>query len=187
MLRLRSRRRARRASGFTLVELLTVVAIVGVLAAIATMLVMKHFRSSKAIEATAVMQAIRAAQEARRAETGSYLNVSQQNVWYPATPNGKKATAWATTAPAPNTDAARWQQLGVTKTDGTQFGFKTWAGNAGAVTGFDLGLATAPVFPAADDIWYVIEAAGDTDSDAKLWRLYSTSFEAELRVENEGE
>jgi type IV pilus assembly protein PilA len=187
MLRLRSRRRARRASGFTLVELLTVVAIVGVLATIATMLVMKHFRASKGIEATAVLQAIRAGQEARRAETGSYLNVSQQNVWYPATPSGTKKTAWATTAPADNTDAARWQQLGVTRTDGTQFGFKTWAGNAGAVTGFDLALSKAPVFPTSDDIWYVMEAAGDIDSDGSLWLMYTTSFDSELYTENEGD
>jgi type II secretory pathway pseudopilin PulG len=166
---------------------MTVVAIVGVLAAIGIMLVIKHFRSSKALEATGIIQEIRGAQEARRAETGAYLNVSQQDTWYPATPNGKRVSWVPATVPAANTDAARWQQLGIPRTDGTAFGFKTWAGNAGAVTGFNLGVTDVPVFPVATDVWYVIEAAGDFDADTKLWRLYSSSFNGEIYAENDGE
>jgi prepilin-type N-terminal cleavage/methylation domain-containing protein len=184
---LRRYRRFRAASGFTLVELLTVVAIVGVLAAVAVILVGQHFRASKSLEATSIIQAIRAAQEARRAETGSYQNVTVEDTWYPAAPTGKVKSAWRVSAPAPGSNAARWQQLGVAQTDATQFGFKTWAGNPGPVAGFDLGLAAAPTFPEATDLWYVIEAAGDIDSDTRLSRFVATSFNAELYIENEGE
>jgi hypothetical protein len=67
------------------------------------------------------------------------------------------------------------------------FGFKTWAGNAGPVTGFNLGLATAPVFPDSTDVWYVLQAAGDLDADTNLWRISASSFNGEVVVENEGE
>lgn len=188
MQRLRYRRRARRASGFTLVELLTVVAIVGVLATIGVILVMQHFRASKGLDAISTLQSIRSAQEARRAEAGAYLNVSQQDNWYPATPSGKTKRSWQpASTPTAGTDAARWQELGVAHQDGTMFGFKTWAGNPGAVTGFNLGLAAAPVFPDAPDVWYVIQAAGDLDADTTLWRISASSFNGEIHVENEGE
>lgn len=170
---------------------MTVVAIVGVLAAIGVILVVKHFRASKAVEASSIIQSIRGAQEARRAESGAYLNVSQQGVWYPATPSGDRKTSWVSVAPTPGTDAARWRELAVPQTDGTRFGFKTWAGNPGpvpgAVVGFDLGLTTAPVFANAADAWYVIEAGGDLDADAKLWRIWASSFDGEVRMEHEGE
>ena len=73
VLHLAKRRRKRAQShGFTLVELLTVVAITGVLATIATFMVRKHFADAKTTEAVAIIQSIRAAQESRRAETGTY-------------------------------------------------------------------------------------------------------------------
>jgi type II secretory pathway pseudopilin PulG len=167
---------------------MTVVAIVGVLAAVGVILVTKHFRASKGLEATSIIQSIRVAQEARRAEVGSYLNVSQQDVWYPAAPDGKTKTAWvAAVAPPADTDAARWRELGVAQTDGTSFGFKTWAGNPGPVTGFNLGLPSAPVFADSPDVWYMIEAAGDVDADGSYWRIWASSFDGEVSMVNEGE
>jgi prepilin-type N-terminal cleavage/methylation domain-containing protein len=185
MQRLRGFRRARQSAGFTLVELMTVVAIVGVMAAIAVILVNRHVKAAKSIEATAIIQSIRACQEARRAETASYLNVSVNNAWYPKAPNGKTKTSWVVTT-AVNADADRWQLLGVSRTDGTQFGFKTWAGVPGAVTA-PVNLADGATFPNADDYWYVIEAAGDIDRDNTYSLFIAKSWDAELQIDNETE
>jgi prepilin-type N-terminal cleavage/methylation domain-containing protein len=175
----------RNAAGFTLVELLTVVTIVGILAAIAIILVNRHFRTSKSIEAISIISSIRTAQEAHRAETGSFLNVTRTGLWYPKTPDGDAKLSFAL-ADGAHVDAPRWRQLGVSRTDGTRFGFRAYAGNPGPV---NVTLATTGLtFGDAPDQWYVIEAGGDlTDSSAALSLYVASSFNSELYVENEGE
>lgn len=185
MQRLRGFRRAHGGAGFTLVELMVVVAIVGTMAAIAVVLVSRHIKASKSLEATSIIQSIRACQESRRAETGSYLNVSVNNAWYPKAPNGKIKTSWVVPTTV-NADATRWQQLGVARTDGTQFGFKTWAGVPGTVTA-PISFTAGSTFPAATDMWYVIEAAGDIDKDNTYSLFVAKSWDAELLIQEEGE
>jgi type IV pilus assembly protein PilA len=185
MQRLRGSRRVHGSAGFTLVELMTVVAIVGILSTIGIILVNRHFKASKSLEATAIIQSIRACQESRRAETGFYLNVSVNDAWYPAAPNGKTKTSWVVATGA-NADADRWQQLGVSRTDGTQFGFKTWAGYPGPVAP-PVNLASGGTFPDASDLWYVVEAGGDLDSDGTLSLFVAKSWDTELVIENETE
>lgn len=175
--------RRRKSAGFTLVELMTVVAIVGVLATIGIMLVRQHFRESKSLEAMTIIQSIRAAQEARRAETGSYLNVSVSGDWYPAMPDGKQRRSFVTT----HDDAARWAALGVSRTDGTMFGFRTYAGVPGPVAGFVLATTDPVAFPDATDNWYVIEATGDVDADGIRSQFVASSFNDEVYVERDGE
>ena len=189
MLGLQQIRRARDrrgASGFTLVELLTVVAIVGVLASVCIVLVRRHLRDSKSLEAVSIIAAIRAAQEAQRAETGSYLNVSRTSQWYPAAPDGKTKRAF-TMADGAHVDAARWKQLGVSRTDGTQFGFRTYAGPPGPIN-VQLNTIGTVTLPDATDDWFVIEAGGNlTQSSAALSLWVASSLNGELYVENEGE
>jgi prepilin-type N-terminal cleavage/methylation domain-containing protein len=171
--------------GFTLVELLTVVAIVGVLATIAVILVSRHVRAGKSVEAISIISSIRTAQEAYRAETGSYLNVTQTAEWYPKLPDGDTRLSFALPDGA-HVDAPRWRQLGVSRTDGTRFGFRAYAGSAGPV---NVTLSTTGLtFANARDFWYVIEASGDlTDSSPELSLYVASSHNNELYVENEGE
>lgn len=166
-------------------ELLTVVAIVGVLATIAIILVQRHFRASKSLEAVTIIQAIRSAQEASRAETGSYLNVSTSNGWYPATPDGKTKTSWLVPAGG-HADGANWRRLGVSRTDGTQFGFRTYAGAPGPIA-FRFAASPSLALQDATDHWYTIEAAGDLDTSNSALSLYgASSWSNELYTVNEG-
>ncbi len=175
--------------GFTLVELLTVVAITGVLAAIGVMLVRGHLQEAKSAEAVSIIQAIRGAQESRRAETGTYQNcsVSGGNTlsaapWYPATPDGT-LRAWKFA----HADAALWALLDVSRPEGTRFGFLANAGNPGAAITAPV-TTDKPTWPTAPaDPWYVIQAAGDRDGDGKLSLFVAASFNGELYTENDGE
>jgi type IV pilus assembly protein PilA len=181
--------------GFTLVELLTVVAITGILATIGTMLVRKHFASAKTTEAVALIQAIRTAEESRRAESGTYQNCSftSGTPWYPASPDGN-LHAWQSPS-HPDWDA--WKQLDISRPEGTQFGFLVHAGNPqtavdpkGDLHAVSLPVpqtADRPTWPAQTEPWYVIQAAGDRDKDGTFSRLLAASFNGELYVENDGE
>jgi len=171
--------------GFTLVELLTVVAITGVLATIGTMLVRQRFKEAKTTEAMALIQAIRGAQESRRAETGTYQNCSRASgvPWYPASPNGSYH-AWKNDT---HPDWDNWKQLDVSRPEGTQFGFLVNAGSP-AQTPTAPQTVSKPTWPTGlADPWYVIQAAGDRDKDRTLSFLVAASFNGELYIENDGE
>lgn len=178
------------AAGFTLVELLTVVAITGVLATLGTMLVRQRFKDAKSIEATSLIQAIRGAQESKRAETGSYQNcsVSAGTPWYPGNPDGTYRAWRYDTHP----DWDTWKELGVSRPEGTQFGFLVNAGIPSTKLPVPQ-TAEKPTWPTAVstpplvDPWYVIQAAGDRDKDTTLSLFLATSLNGELYVENDGE
>ncbi|HEX2873230.1 MAG TPA: type II secretion system protein [Polyangiaceae bacterium] len=192
----KKRKNRGKSHGFTLVELLTVVAITGILATIGTMMVRKHFAEAKTAEAVAIIQSIRAAQESRRAETGTYQSCSftAGTPWYPADPDGLYR-AWKNPS-HPDWDA--WKELSVVaRPEGTQFGFLVRAGS-GPKTLDTTGAIVDSLIPAAltsdkptwttpNDQWFVIQAAGDRDKDGVLSRLLAASFNGELYTENDAE
>lgn len=181
--------RARRASqarrrGFSLVELLVVVAIVSVLGLIGVTLLRRHIYGSKTVEASAVIQSIRAAQERWHAETQSYFNVSSNlTSWYPMSTPGKTKYNWSQTT---GNNVDNWKLLAVNVTIPVQFGYATVAGVAGATLP-QLSTAQQPTWSTPVEPWYIIQAKADADGDGTAALYAATSFTGEIYVENEGE
>jgi type IV pilus assembly protein PilA len=143
--------------GFTLVELMAVVAIVGVLSAIAIVGYKRYVDAAKVGEAVQVSQSIRSAEEAFRAETMTYLDVS--TVYHPRnTGFNSGKMSWSTSSD----DSAKWKTLGVTTDGPVRFGYKVNAGIAGTPIGTTVDMPGYK-FPTTDQPapWYVIQAKGN--------------------------
>ncbi len=177
--------------GFTLVELMVVVVIAGVLAVVGLRAMNAHVSASKSIEAVGMVRSIQSAQARYRAVTGVYLDVSSAGSFYPRTPSGREgmdrvAFFYPVGGAAP-ADNARWLELNPTVAGPVQFGYMTRAGLPGtslpplqiAVSGFS---ASTPT-----DLWYFVEAIGDTDGDEVLSHFVATSFSDTVFFENETE
>jgi type IV pilus assembly protein PilA len=182
--RLMRRRERAQNAGFTLTELMAVVAIMGILATLGIASVVKHVADAKATESTALIQAIRGAQESQRSESGMYLDVSTTAgpQWYPAAPDGK-ARAWQFPSHA---DYARWRLLGISRPEGTRFGYLVNAGPPNAAMTVPQS-SSKPTWPVPADPWYVIQAAGDRDNDDINMVVVTSSINGELYVERDSE
>jgi prepilin-type N-terminal cleavage/methylation domain-containing protein len=177
-------RRQQRA-GFTLVELMTVVAITGILATVGVVLVRGHLNVAKANRALAGLSAIRAAEEAFRAENGTYLDCSRTaGTWYPMTSPGKTVVEWH--QPTTHPDGKFWASLPVTNTSPTQYGFLVNAGTPNTAYPALLTVAQPTLSPSPDP-WYVIQVKGDIDGDGVPMLGLATSFNGEVYLEHEGE
>jgi type II secretory pathway pseudopilin PulG len=168
-----------------LVELMTVVAITGILATVGVVLVRGHLNVAKANRALAGVSAIRAAEEAFRAENGTYLDCSRTpGKWYPTTTPGKTAVEWH--QPTTHPDGKFWAALPVTNTSPTQYGFLVNAGTPN--TAYPLLLTAAqPTLTPSPDPWYVIQVKGDIDGDSVPMLGVATSLNGEVYLEREGE
>lgn len=184
-------------SGFTLVELLIVVAMIGVLAALALVGYKKYMRAASSSEATAMIQGIRGAEEAYKAEMLVYLNISANFTssasYYPMDPatscvNGQTSvkTNWVWPA-GPNYPL--WRTLNVTSDSPVAFSYAVIAGNVGqAYPAFHGSLTRPPVgIPPATEPWYFIQALADRDCDKIFAVFLASSFTGEVYYENETE
>lgn len=171
---------------------------VGVLAALALVGYRKYLSSAQSSEAVAMIQGIRAAEEAYKAERLVYLgctgcggndcatNVPSGNLtnYYPATsPTSKKYNFHNPS----HADYACWERLNVTTDGPVRFGYAVVAGDPG-VQPPSPGLAKNPTWPnPTTEPWYVIKAAGNRDGDSVFAYFLATSFSGEVYSENETE
>lgn len=171
--------------GFTLVELLIVVAMIGVLAALAIVGYRRYMASAASGEAKTVIQSIRGAEEAYRAETLAYYGTSttfNTTNLYPAAPDGKKRSFLSGDA----TKDATWARLNVVTDGPVRFGYNVVAGLAGAtIPNTCLGAPSTTL--TSNDPWYVVEAQGDYDGDGKLSCFASTSWSGEIASKDDSE
>ena len=178
--RVRSRQR-----GFTLTELMVVVAMVGVLATVGVASFRRQVSASKTSEATSVVQAIRAAEEAYRSENLVYLDVSTGNHWYPSDAFDAAARSWEL-KDGGHVDLTNWRLLGARVTQPVQFGYLVDAGQAeDAVPA--LQLSASPTIGKPMEPWYLIQARADADGDGKYCNVAAASWTQEIFMENEGE
>ncbi|MFK7989338.1 MAG: type IV pilin protein [Sandaracinaceae bacterium] len=160
-------RTRKRASGYTLIELMIVVAIIGVLATVAIPSFQSYLMRARTTEAVTFLGEVRQRQEAYRAEFGSYCAAS-------ATPGAVIATGtWNPRAlPAGNrimfdSSLDDWDQLGAVPDGPSYFQYRTVAGAPSqdpGITGYD-----------GSQFWFVAQAQGDLDSDGDtvIFEAYS--------------
>ncbi|MEO7032918.1 MAG: prepilin-type N-terminal cleavage/methylation domain-containing protein [Polyangiaceae bacterium] len=172
-------RQRRPEAGFTLVELMVIVVIVGVLAMLGTYSVRKYITSSKTSEATGMISTIRAAEEAYKDETFTYLNVSGTlDNYYPANPTPGRAKAqWGAGDATLNKN---FQILGVSAPQPVLFVYSVVAGISGTTppapggAASDIVIGNWPGVQAAP--WFVVKAMADLEGDGQHTVFEGVSF-----------
>ncbi len=203
----RSMRTARR--GFTLVELMIVVAVIGVLAALAIYGLRKYQLSAGSSEAQSMLQNIRGAEEAWRAENLSYggcktgtaapsLNGTTlgDDDLFPRKKteldtSGDRKVAWG----AGFTDAtvvSCFKALAIRSDGPVRFSYGVLAGSPGvAAAAFNLPGGTWNKLPPALgtplEPWYLAVAIGDRDLDGQFSRFSSGSWQSDVYVDEDTE
>ena len=191
------RRRSQRSQrGFTLVELSAVVVITTVLAMIAMFGFARHRGAARMTEATQLTTQIRDAQEAYKAETGVYADVSSGlTSYYPAASPGAFTTAWGDDCKVCSSLGA-WRKLSVHPDAPVMYGYATIAGIGavptggpppGSSSGGSSGGGISGTPPGPTDPFYVVQAKGDVNGDGVACTVMAASNNPALTVTNEGE
>lgn len=182
------RRSRTRTRGVTLIELVIVVAMVGVLASLATVGYRRYISSAKTGEATQMLGIIKASQEAFKAETFRYLDVTKDlDTYYPQGTReiGTDKYAWEGGQPA--FARRNFKTLGVNSTGPVFFGYACVAGSASeSLPELPLDFDT-PDWPDPGGPWYVAVAKGNLDGDDISSGFVSTNLSAEIASIHLGE
>lgn len=177
--------------GFTLIEVMITVAIMGILAGLAVYGVGKYIRSSKSGEAVAMIASIKSAQEAYKAETFVYLDVSGSNKldnmssFYPTDDPDDRLRGWGDVS----TDVGKaWRSLGVNPGGPVRFAYGCAAGTAANAVAAHGTTQTVDNWPTTSGSpWYVVRAVGDLDNDNTNSVFVSASFTGQIIIDKEGE
>lgn len=193
-----------RERGFTLVELMTTVLIVGILAVLAYAGYHKFVVSSHQAEANNILSGIKNRQEAFKAETGQYMNVSKNLAanqgtgfasLYPhcmasVSAPGAFSVAWGSDPCSSSccNSGADWLKLKVESNAPTFYGYTTIAGATGIPTATITINGSTPNWPAANiSPWFVATAVADADGNGTFSTVMISSFDNEVYVDKDGE
>lgn len=182
--KLRGDTRARHAAerGFTLIEMMIVVAIMGVLAALGTYGVRRYILEAKKAEAASMITQIRAAEEAYRDETFTYLGIDTGNFeeWHPVTTPGGAKHGWGA-----DTDMRKevFDPLGVQPNGLVEYSYAVVAGTAGST------LPTIPTertftFDAPTGPYYIVMAKADLDNDGRFTYALAHSDTSAIHIDD---
>ncbi|MEP7125995.1 MAG: prepilin-type N-terminal cleavage/methylation domain-containing protein [Byssovorax sp.] len=178
--------------GYTLAELMIVVAIIGVMAALAIVGYKKYLNAAQAGEAKAMIQGIRAGEESYKSEMLVYLNVSGTLTnYYPHDPTVSKNDekwSWTQSADVRYTDPVKgWQLLNVNSDGPVRFGYAVVAGVGPTAPPAAVGYTSPPIWPAINPgiPWYVVQAANQRATGAKVVLFISSSLSGEIYGEND--
>lgn len=173
--------RARRARGFTLVELAVVVTIVAVLSVIALVGYRRYMLNSKVTEAQSVVNGIKIAQENHRSEKGTYANIGKDS-WCPAGAGvPDKKFGWD---PGCSGGTTTWSALPLHMEGPVQFAYLTTAGGEWSAPPKTTWV-TWPSSPPAT--WYTVVATCDLDPGGDETIIVGSSFDNRLFSRSVGE
>lgn len=178
---------ARDERGFTLVELMITVAIIAVLAILAGVGYARWIRTSKTGEATAMLAAIKGAEEGFRAETYRYLDVSACGTcttlpdtntayYFPSSLPTDQRTGWNLTGCA-TAVCNGFRQLSISA-DNTSAGvYYRYAVAAGAAPNTNFTF-DGRAYPTTYDPWFVAKAMGDLNNDGVRSFYWTSSMDS---------
>lgn len=170
---------------------MAVVVIIAILAGLAIYGVRKYILAAKTSEATAMIGAVKTAQEQYRAETFVYKDISRKgelsdySTFYPSTTVLKRRKmAWGGGA---SEISAGWDELGVASAAPVMYIYGCAAG-PGSVAPAAPGI-TITNYPtsANGQPWYLVKAVGDLDGDGTVGTWVGTSVTAEIFHDKEEE
>jgi type IV pilus assembly protein PilA len=164
--------------------MMLVVIIAGILVTLAVFGVRKYIFAAKTTEAIHMIGAIKAAQEAYKDETFTYLDVTGSlSSYYPAASPGRFKTQWG----GGGNGAAKWKELNVQANSAVQFGYACVAGDATESPPQPGELKENINWPSpAGEPWYIVKALGDQDGNGVKSVYVSSSFRSQIYFEEKG-
>lgn len=163
---------------------MVVVALVALMAVVGVAAFRRQVYASKTTEVADVVAAIRAAEEAFRAENQYYLDVSSADGWYPTDSYGEVALSFRREE-ASHDDQVAWETLNPRIDRPIQFRYLVNAG--GPADAFPSLQIADPGWAVPNDPWYVVQARADYDNDGVFCNAVASSLNGELYIEREGE
>jgi prepilin-type N-terminal cleavage/methylation domain-containing protein len=176
-------------AGFTLVELMVVLAMMGVLAVMAVGYMREHINATQGMEALAMVQSFRAAEESYRASESVYMDVSQ-NGWFPRDPAGQEGPKKRSFYDAPgsgHSDNPNWRIFNPTVPGPVRCGYLVNAGVAGQAMTAPATTEISNGWPTPGEPWFVLQAKCDLDGDGEPSYYLASSINTEVYIHNDGE